>query len=161
MIAGLFPFAEGTIQVPAPRHIAYVPQRPYAFKGTIREQLMYPSSDTAAFSDENIATEMGAVGLEYLTKRFGLDTEAQWDNILSLGEQQRLAIARVLLRRPSFCIMDEGTSALNLELEAQCLQRLLDNGVTLVSVAHRPSVERFHKVIVTFTKTGNWNVKNI
>ena len=89
---------------------------------------------------------------------FGLDGIAVWEDVLSVGEQQRLAFARVLFAQPKMVIMDEATSALDLQNEAECMQRLLDEEVALLTIAHRPSVVRYHQVMLTMDSNGTFTL---
>lgn len=156
-IAGLWDSGNGTIIRPPLREIFFLPQRPYMVIGTLRDQLQYPGDKKS--TDEEIRSVLHAVNLSELPERFGgLDMEADWDKILSLGEQQRVAFARVLIAEPRFVILDEATSALDLKNEDMLYQLLLDSGATLISVSHRQNVVKFHSHILTLLGDGRWQL---
>ena len=98
------------------------------------------------------------VGLGGTVRQFGLDAVMPWENTLSLGEQQRLAFARLLHARPQVVVMDEATSALDVALEATCLQAVSDLGVAMLSVAHRESVQRFHQQMLAVGHGGQFEL---
>ena len=141
-IAGIWPFGEGTIKLP-PNHM-FLPQKPYFPYGSIREILLYPSTDGKSIPNEYLEELLDLVGLSYLSK--DLNTKNLWSQVLSPGEQQSLNIARVLLHTPDWLFMDESTSALNEEKEIHLYKLLLEKlkNLTIVSVAHRKSLENFH-----------------
>jgi putative ATP-binding cassette transporter len=142
-MAGLWPWGSGTILRPANAKIEFMPQRPYMPLGTLRHALQYPSSDPG-YSDDDVRDAMKKCGLEHLYDQ--LDKEDQWSKILSGGEQQRIAFARTLLKRPDIVIMDEATSALD-ELSQARVISFFENELkdaTLLSVAHRPELEAYH-----------------
>ena len=141
-IAGIWPFGEGEILRPK-GHYLFLPQRPYLPLGSLRHVVAYPAG-ADAFGDDAITAALGKVGLGALASR--LDEDHNWALLLSGGEQQRLAIARALLLRPDWLFLDEATSNLDPEAEAelyQVLQRELP-ATTLLSIAHNPGVAAFH-----------------
>jgi putative ATP-binding cassette transporter len=142
-IAGLWPWGSGTILVPAATTIAFVPQRPYLPLGTLRGALIYPADDLSV-DEERLAAVLGDVGLRHLVGR--LDHAERWDQILSSGERQRVAFARLLLQKPAVVILDEATSALD-EASQTALMSLANEALpetTLISIGHRPGLEAFH-----------------
>jgi len=113
-IAGLWDSGTGRLVRPPLENFLFLPQRPYIILGTLREQLLYPHTERS-MTDEELMAILQQVNLQHLLSRVeNFDTEAPWENLLSLGEQQRLAFARVLVTRPDFIILDEATSALDL-----------------------------------------------
>jgi len=143
-VAGLWSFGRGRILRPAPEEIMFMPQKPYLVLGSLRQQIQYPRSGKVA--DEALIEVLQAVGLAHLPEQFGgLDAELNWANVLSGGEQQRLAFARLLLHCPSFAFLDEATSALDAAAEESLYSSLAGSNSTFISIGHRPSLRRFHK----------------
>jgi putative ATP-binding cassette transporter len=142
-IAGIWPFGEGQIDAPSGGRLMLLPQRPYIPIGTLRSAVAYPGADTD-FSDDAIREALALVHLAPLTAR--LDEEANWSQILSGGEQQRLAIARAILAKPAWLLLDEATSALDEGLEAAVYAALRTAlpATTLVSIGHRSSLLAIH-----------------
>ena len=155
VLAGIWPWWQGHIQRPAdhPENTVFLPQRPYFPHGTLRDALAYPEAPTRYTDDELKAALVSALLPELTTQ---LDDENAWGNKLSGGEQQRLAIARALLKQPRWLFVDEGTSALDAQAEQLIYQRLqamvLAKGGALVSIAHRPQVAAFHSTTVHVKK---------
>jgi len=143
-LAGIWPFARGAVR--RPRDAMFVPQRPYLPQGRLRDALAYPEP-AATYTDAALQQALRDAELATLAAR--LDEVGVWNAVLSGGEQQRLAIARVLLKRPAWVFADEITSALDGPTEAALYTRLLalvrERGGALVSVAHRDSVRAFHR----------------
>ncbi len=142
-IAGIWPFANG--QVAKPAQTMFIPQRPYFPDGPLRDALAYPQP-AADYTDEQLQIALRDALLPQLVQR--LDEPDAWGQKLSGGEQQRLAIARVLLKQPAWVFADEATSALDKLAEETLYQRLMamvqKTHGALVSIAHRPSVAAFH-----------------
>jgi putative ATP-binding cassette transporter len=145
-LAGLWPFGRGRVRV-ADGDALFLPQRPYLPLGTLADALAYPRA-AAGLARENLVEALRAVGLPQLAER--LDEEGNWAQRLSIGEQQRLAFARVLLARPEIVFLDEATSALD-EAAEMSLYRLLRDASwqpTIVSVGHHRTLRRFHDSMV-------------
>ncbi len=142
-LAGLWPFGEGTIEIPVGAKLMFVPQRSYLPIGTLKAALAYPS-DESVFTDEACREVLTACNLPELAERLG--EPAHWERTLSPGEQQRLAAARVLLQKPDFLFLDEATSALDPDNETMVYKVLNERlpDAAIVSVAHRKSLEAFH-----------------
>merc|ERR1711871_278222 len=124
--------------------------------GTLRQQVIYPmiEHDLGKLSDETIISLLVDFGLETIVVDWGLDGETVWEDVLSTGEQQRLSFARVVFSQPRIVVMDEATSALDLENEAMCMQRILDEEIAVLTIAHRPSVVRYHQLMLTMEVDG-------
>jgi putative ATP-binding cassette transporter len=142
-IAGLWPWGAGRILVPADTTIAFVPQSAYMPLGPLREALLYPARDIAV-ADETLVSVLGDLGLRHLGRR--LDEIERWDQILSSGERQRLAFARLFLQKPAVVILDEATSALDETSQTAVMSLLREtlSETTLISIGHRPGLEAFH-----------------
>ncbi|UDG82757.1 ABC transporter ATP-binding protein/permease [Candidatus Vallotia lariciata] len=142
-MAGLWPFGSGTIEIPANARLMFVPQKSYVPICTLKSVLSY-STNSNTFTNIDCINVLRDCRLEKLIDK--LEVSAHWEQILSPGEQQRLAIARVLLQKPDFLFLDESTSALDLDTEAalyQVLRQYLAHAA-IVSVAHRESVQAMH-----------------
>jgi putative ATP-binding cassette transporter len=116
--------------------------------GTLREQLQYPNL-RENITDGEIQSALATVNLEDLAARMGgLDSEKDWAAVLSQGEQQRLAFARILLSQPKYVILDEATSALDVTNERRLYELLQSQDITYISVGHRPSLVDYHQTVL-------------
>jgi putative ATP-binding cassette transporter len=157
-IAGLWQTGSGTIHHPPQDDFFFLPQQPYLQAGTLRSQLIYPST-ASALSDAQLLAILEQVHLPRLAERVGgLDAVREWDKLLSVGEQQRLAFGRVLVHAPKIVILDEATSALDSANEAALYGRLRASGTTLISIAHRPAVLRHHTHVLHLMGEGQWEL---
>jgi putative ATP-binding cassette transporter len=142
-IAGLWPWGSGEIRTPPQDRMFFMPQRPYIPLGTLRAAVAYPAS-AKKFSDAEMRAALERCQIAHLIPR--LDEEERWDRVLSLGEQQRLAFARLLLHRPAWVFLDEATAALD-EDNQDRLMRLFREELAetaLVSIGHRPGLDVYH-----------------
>lgn len=159
-IAGLWYCGSGVITRPPPQDILFLPQQPYMLLGTLRSQLLYPNKERQV-PDAELLALLEQVNLPDMADRFGgLDVEMDWEKVLSIGEQQRLAFARVLLTRPRFAILDEATSALDVANEGHLYQQLMTRDTTLISVAHRSTILQYHKQVLELTGDGQWQARS-
>jgi putative ATP-binding cassette transporter len=144
VLAGLWPFGKGRIEVPAGAKVLFLPQKPYLPIGTLREAIAYPDKPEAHDALE-IGEVLTACKLPHLADR--LDEHGNWSLALSPGEQQRLSFARALLQRPDWLFLDEASSALDGATEALLYTLLLARlpEATVVSIAHRPAVAKYHR----------------
>jgi putative ATP-binding cassette transporter len=143
-IAGIWPFGSGSISVPAKSTLMMLPQKPYFPIGSLHAAIAYPS-EASSFAAERIKEVLQQIGLPQLASK--LDEEEHWNRILSLGEQQRLGIARALLQAPKFLFLDEATASLDAPAET-ALYRLLEEKLpdsTIVSIGHRSTLGAFHE----------------
>ena len=155
-IAGTWPFGAGTIHVPKGAKVMTLPQRPYFSIGTLAAAVTYPA-EPGTFSAEVLAEVITAVGLPALAGR--LTEEAHWNRMLSLGEQQRLGIARAILQAPDYLFLDEATASLDESAEA-AIYRLLDERLqhtTIVSIGHRSTLSAFHRRGIALVRDGDFH----
>ena len=153
-IAGIWPFGSGSIAVPADASLMMLPQRPYFPIGSLHGAIAYPG-DTETFSPDQVRETLVMVGLPKLAER--LKEEAHWNRMLSLGEQQRLGLARALLHAPNYLFLDEATASLDEPSEA-ALYNLLGSKLpqtTIVSIGHRSTLEAFHQRRVVMVRDGD------
>jgi putative ATP-binding cassette transporter len=153
-IAGIWPFGTGKIAVPAGASLMMLPQRPYFPIGSLHGAIAYPG-ETETFSPGQVKEALTLVGLPQLGSR--LEEEAHWNRMLSLGEQQRLGLARALLHAPKYLFLDEATASLDEPSEA-ALYRLLAEKLpetTIISIGHRSTLEAFHQRHVAMVHDGD------
>jgi vitamin B12/bleomycin/antimicrobial peptide transport system ATP-binding/permease protein len=158
-IVGLWDTGSGTILRPPLDQMLFLPQKPYMVLGTLRDQLLYPKVDMEV-DDQHLRQILLQVNLPDLEQRQGgFDAEQNWGEVLSLGEQQRLIFARLLLNKPCYAILDEATSALDPQNEKQLYEKLQSSGITFLSVGHRESLSDYHQSILDLTATQTWSLK--
>ncbi|UPT85854.1 ABC transporter ATP-binding protein/permease [Bradyrhizobium barranii subsp. apii] len=156
-IAGVWPFGTGTIAIPGKSKLMMLPQRPYFPIGPLGDAVIYPA-EHGAVAPEKIRDALIAVGMPKLAER--LDEDGHWNRTLSLGEQQRLGLARALLHVPDYLFLDEATASLDEPSEAR-LYRLLAEKLpqaTIVSIGHRSTLDAFHTRKVALVKDGEIHV---
>jgi ATP-binding cassette subfamily D (ALD) protein 3 len=160
ILSGLWPLRAGSVIRPRANEMFYIPQRPYLTTGTLRQQVIYPHSETdmqrRGVTDEDLVTLMVEVDCKYLIDRDGWDKEQDWNETLSQGEQQRVAMARLFYHKPKFAILDECTSQLSLDIEAFLYQRCQELDITLITVAHRKSLWKYHQKILIMSGVGTY-----
>ncbi|MEN9566112.1 MAG: hypothetical protein RLZZ69_1308 [Cyanobacteriota bacterium] len=160
-IAGLWNKGSGNIVRPSSNSMLFLPQKPYMILGTLRQQLLYPHTDSQ-IPDAQLEEALRQVNLADLTTKVGgLDVELSWSDVLSLGEQQRLAFARLLLTKPSYAILDEATSALDVQNEKRLYQMLQQSDTTIVSVGHRPSLLQYHQKVLQLRGHSQWQILSV
>ena len=158
-LAGIWPYGSGQVTIGQGSRALFLPQRPYLPLGSLRRALAYPR--TVAGTDEKLAAALRDVGLERLVG--DLDRIDDWSRILSLGEQQRLAFARVLLVKPQWVFLDEATSALDEPREQEMYELLKKRlpGLSIVSVGHRSTLFAQHEEELHLTGDGGWTLQPI
>ncbi|WP_236210192.1 ABC transporter ATP-binding protein/permease [Metapseudomonas otitidis] len=157
-LAGLWPYAEGTVYRPGGHQALFLSQRPYLPLGDLRTAIAYPNTAVAE-DDERLKQALRQVNLAHLAER--LELSKDWTRILSIGEQQRLAFARVLFNRPRVVFLDESTSAMDEGLEHalySLLREHLDETL-LVSVGHRATLAQFHTHRLDVDGQGGWALR--
>ena len=158
-LAGIWPYGKGKLSLQEGSRLLFLPQKPYLPLGSLRRALYYPG--TAAGSDDLLRAALVKVGLEKFVTR--LDEVDDWSRILSLGEQQRLAFARVLLQKPDWVFLDEATSALDEPREAEVYELLKKElpEMGVVSVGHRSTLYAQHEQELKLAGDGSWLVRAI
>ena len=160
-LAGIWAHASGKISLPEKSKVMFLPQKPYLPLGTLRRALVYPLAESEAPPNEKLQEVLSAVDLPNLADK--LDVADDWTRILSGGEQQRLAFARVLLKAPDFVFLDEATSALDEPRELE-MYRLLKEKLpraTIVSVGHRSTLFEVHDTELKLDGTGGWKLREV
>lgn len=159
-VAALWASGDGVIVRPDLDEVMFLPQVPYMLLGSLRDQLLYRSR--TPITDAELDEVLKTVNLPDLKARVGgFDAVLPWSDVLSPGEQQRLAFARLLVARPQFAILDEATSALDEVNEEHLYEMLHASGTTYISVGHRPSLQRYHRNVLKLTGDGGWTVSAI
>ncbi|MFO0039859.1 MAG: ABC transporter ATP-binding protein/permease [Synechococcaceae cyanobacterium] len=159
LVSGLWPPARGQVSRPPEGELMFIPQKPYMLLGSLREQLCYPQSVDRA-SDSQLRHVLEEVRLGELVHRYpDLDIKQDWPRLLSLGEQQRLAFARLLLNGPAFVVLDEATSALDVATEKRLYELLLQREMAFVSVGHRPTLKDYHDTVLELDGSGGWRLQ--
>ena len=158
-LAGIWPYGKGKLSLQKNSRLLFLPQKPYLPLGSLRRALYYPG--TAAGSDAALQAVLVKVGLDKFVTR--LDEVDDWSRILSLGEQQRLAFARVLLQKPDWVFLDEATSALDEPREAEVYELLKKElpQMGVVSVGHRSTLYAQHEQELKLAGDGNWQLQTI
>jgi len=154
-IAGLWNAGSGRIAAPLAEDVLFLPQKPYNPLGTLRDQLTYPGRGEAP-TDEELIARLHMVNLAEFVERFGLDEIHPWSDTISLGEQQRIAILRMLNARPKLVILDEATSSLDSANESKLYDLITASGITVVSVAHRAELLKHHNCVLELKADGQF-----
>jgi len=152
-IAGIWPFGKGAISIPKGASLMMLPQRPYFPVGPLASAITYPSKDDT-YNEAQLEEVLKLVGLPALAPRLAED--GHWNRTLSLGEQQRLGIARALLHAPQYLFLDEATASLDEPSEAQIYRLLVEKlpNTTIVSIGHRSTLDAFHQRQVSLKRVG-------
>lgn len=157
VIAGLWRSGSGRIVRPPLSDMMFLPQRPYMIAGSLRDQLCYPHVGEVA--EEQLVALLGLVGLDRLPQRIGgFDAEVKWEDLLSLGEQQQVAFARLLFNRPAYAFLDEATSALDASREEALYRSVTSARISIVSVGDRLRLPRYHHTMLELLGDGGWRL---
>lgn len=158
VLAGIWTNAQGKLTRPPLENCIFLPQRPYCVSGTLRGQFLYALKRRV--SDEQILESIKDVELTRMLHRVGnLDAVEDWPNILSTGEQQKLAFARLFLAKPDFAFLDEAITALNPRDGIKLYEMLRQRVQFYVSVGHRDSLEKYHTVTLELMGNGEWRLE--
>jgi putative ATP-binding cassette transporter len=160
-LAELWPFTSGTLTRPCgPNETMFLSQMPYVPLGDLRAVVAYPCEE-GTITDADLRQTMARVALPHLVDR--LDEVQDWAKVLSPGEQQRVAFARILLTRPKAAFLDEATSALDEGLEMMLYQLVRSElpDTILVSVSHRKTVEQHHTKELQLLGGGEWRLSSL
>lgn len=166
VLGELWPLFGGTVTKPDRGKLFYVPQRPYMTLGTLRDQVIYPDSKeemrNKGYDDDQLLDILRKVQLENILEREGgWDTIQDWMDVLSGGEKQRMAMARLFYHKPQFAILDECTSAVSVDVEGMIYQHCRSVGITLFTVSHRKSLWRHHEYYLHMDGRGKYEFKPI
>jgi len=166
ILGELWPLFGGIMTKPAKGKLFYIPQRPYMTLGTLRDQVIYP--DTAedmarkGRKDSDLEKFLELVQLSYiLLREGGWDVVHDWMDVLSGGEKQRIAMARLFYHAPQFAILDECTSAVSVDVEGSMYQYCREVGITLFTVSHRKSLWKHHEYYLHMDGRGAYEFKRI
>ncbi|RAL00447.1 putative peroxisomal ABC transporter (PXA1) [Aspergillus ibericus CBS 121593] len=152
VVSGLWPVYRGLVSRPrgfGPDGIMFLPQRPYLSVGTLRDQVIYPHTAVdmheAGITDAALQEVLDDAHLGYLPGREGgWDCRKEWKDVLSGGEKQRMALARIYYHEPRYAFLDEGTSAVSSDVEGLLYQRAKERGITLITISTRASLKKYH-----------------
>src|SRR3990167_297181 len=161
ILGELWPLFGGVLHKPSKDKLFYVPQRPYMTLGTLRDQVVYPHTaedlKRLGVNDDHLAQYLQQVQLLYLVDRpNGWDAVEDWMDVLSGGEKQRIAMARLFYHKPQFAILDECTSAVSVDVEGFMYTHCKEIGITLFTVSHRKSLWKYHEKVLSFDGRGNY-----
>ncbi|CAI5733486.1 unnamed protein product [Hyaloperonospora brassicae] len=166
ILGELWPMFGGRLTKPERNGLFYIPQRPYLTLGTLRDQVIYPHSlqdmQACGRTDGELAHYLEKVQLGHLVEREGgWDVVHDWADVLSGGEKQRVAMARLFYHKPQFAILDECTSAVSVDVEGAMYSFCREQNITLFTVSHRKSLWAYHEFVLRFDGRGHYEFKKI
>jgi len=166
ILGELWPLFGGKLTKPEKGKLFYVPQRPYMTLGTLRDQVIYPDTPSEmrkkGISDKDLVEYLARVQLEYiLSREGGWDSVQDWMDVLSGGEKQRIAMARLFYHRPQFAILDECTSAVSVDVESSMYELCRALNITLFTVSHRKSLWKHHEYFLQMDGRGSYCYEKI
>lgn len=161
VLGGLWDAESGTIMRPAPNLSMFVPQRPYLVLGTLRAQLLY-GTPRSGYTDQELLKVLEEVELQDMFHRVGgFEANVDWAATLSNGEQQRIGLARLMLRKPAYVFLDEATTAIDEEGERRIYERIQGFARMIVSVGYRSNLQKYHNWILELTGDGAWRLERL
>ena len=167
LLGGLWPIFGGKMTRPGSDQIFYIPQRPYLPNGNLRDQIIYPHDKLTMMKKKNIMDRdlreiVKKVKLESIIDREGgWDSVNDWNDVLSGGEKQRMAMARLIYHKPTFALLDECTSAVSVDVEGFMYTYAKEIGITLITISHRPTLWKYHDYLLKFDGTGSWEFEKM
>lgn len=163
ILGGLWPLLGGRVERPKLEDLFYLPQRPYLSEGTLKEQVIYPRYiGIEDISDDSIYYWLRFVDLgDLLLKPSALEEVRDWEEVLSGGEKQRIAMARLLFHKPKFAILDECTSTVSNDMETKFYTECRRLGISLFTISHRQSLFKYHDYYLKFDGEGSYEYINL
>jgi ATP-binding cassette subfamily D (ALD) protein 3 len=167
ILGNLWPLRGGVLKKPDYSEIFYIPQRPYLPTGTLRDQIIYPHTEedfhATGKNDQDLIKLLEVVDIDGVRKREpqGLNAIKDWNDLLSGGEKQRMAMARLFYHCPKFAILDECSSAVSVDIEGKMYTHAKKLGITLITVSHRKTLWKFHDYILRFGVDGTFSFEKM
>jgi ABC-type uncharacterized transport system fused permease/ATPase subunit len=165
LLAGLWPLRTGRIIRPSARDLMLVPQKAYSVTGSLADQVTYPKRlfPRTPEQEAKMFTALEQVGIAFLvTREKGWDTAKPWENTLSLGEQQRMGLARLLFNAPKFGVLDECTDAVSADAEIKLYEVLNEAGVSCITISKRLALTEFHSQELRLdSNLQGWSLKSL
>lgn len=161
ILGGLWPVCGGVVRKPPASEFILIPQRPYLSLGTLRDQVIYPHSkeqmEHRGVTDSDLFNILSVVQIDGIVEREGgWDSTREWRDALSGGDQQKIAWVRLFYHHPKYAILDEATSLVPPEMEGMMMEHASRLGITLLTVSHRPSLWKYHAMILHYDGQGGY-----